>query len=442
MTGPLTAPDRVEFIGGGLTHFDRTRDAYSRPAPGLSVTELRSFGLGNRVFNTRWVEAPASVSGFDGLGPLFIRDSCSGCHLRDGRGRPPHEGESDDLASFVVKVSARSKRARRRLAAEIGPQLHTAAISGVAAEGILSLEYVEVSGTYADGSLYSLRAPVLKLRGANAKLPRDLELSLRVAPAVFGLGLIEAVAASAILEHADPDDLDGDGVSGRPNWVSSLVHEGQQVGRFGWKAGAATLTDQAAMAALDDIGLTSSLLPRSNCAPSQDSCREMFQSGQADLSDRLLDSLVGYLRLLGVPARTAVGNIDSLERGYEQFTRMGCALCHRPAMVTDDTHPLPLLRDQTFFPYSDFLLHDMGPGLAGVSIEGIATQREWRTPPLWGIGLLEQVNGHTLLLHDGRARSIEEAILWHGGEGKSAREAFRKSSTAQRSALVEFVQSL
>ena len=428
--------------GGTLTHFDRGRDAYARPAPGLSITQLRRFGLGNRVFNTRWVEAPASVSGFDGLGPVFNRDSCSGCHQNDGRGRPPDTEHPELRDSFVVKLSSTHKRSKRQIDARFGPQLNTAGISGVAGEGSIAVSYQESSGHFADASAFHLRRPLLSVVDPNVPLPRHTQLGLRVAPAVFGLGLVEAISAESIVARADPDDADGDGVSGRVNWVSSPQQANPQVGRFGWKAHAATLADQAVDAAFQDIGLTSAHRTQQNCAPRHKACNHAYTDQTPELSANLLDSLVSYLQTLGVPTRPTDMDAKRNDEGLRLFAQFGCAGCHQPQWRSGATHPVALLRDQTFYPFSDFLLHDMGKGLAGGGGDGSATDQEWRTPPLWGLGLLKQVNGHTLLLHDGRARSVAEAILWHDGEGRAAREAFRQAPAAERAMLTDFVLSL
>jgi CxxC motif-containing protein (DUF1111 family) len=428
--------------GGTLTHFDRGRDAYARPAPGLSAAELRRFGLGNRVFNTRWVQAPASVSGFDGLGPVFNRDSCSGCHQNDGRGRPPDAQAPELRDSFVIKISSPHRRAQRQIADRFGPQLNTAGIAGVAGEGRIELSYQTSSGRYADGSAFELRKPQMRITEPHLPLPRKAQLGLRVAPAVFGLGLIEAIPAEALLAQADADDTDGDGISGRVNWVVAQGQAKPQIGRFGWKAHAASLADQSVDAAFQDIGLTSADRPAQNCAPAQQLCRSAYADESVELDANLLSALVSYLQTLGVPARRADLDAGRDAEGLRLFARLGCADCHRPLWRSGQSHPLALLREQTFYPFSDFLLHDMGDGLAGGGSDGTADSREWRTPPLWGLGLLERVNGHTLLLHDGRARSVAEAVLWHDGEGREAREAFRNASLAERRLLTDFVLGL
>lgn len=439
---PTTDPAQAITMGGALTHYDRSRDAYSRPAPGLSSIELRRFGLGNRVFNTRWVEAPASVSGFDGLGPIFNRDSCSGCHLRDGRGSPPDSGQTERKDTFVVKVAATHRRTQRLVANTFGPQLNTAAIAGVAPEGRAVVRYREISGRYADKSAFSLRQPVVELRDTSFAVDRRMRLHVRVAPAVFGLGLIEAVPADAIIAYADPGDANRDGISGRVNWVTAPGDTTARVGRFGWKARVARLVDQSVDAAIEDIGLTSSVHPQQNCTAAEVSCANIGSGDEVELSAPLLTALVGYLQSLGVPARASTQAPQRRADGFRLFKQLKCDGCHRPMLITGDEHPVALLRNQTIFPYSDFLLHDMGADMAGAANDGDAAASEWRTQPLWGLSLLETVNGHILLLHDGRARSVSEAILWHGGEGTAAREAFRRASSEERLVLSEFVMSL
>lgn len=428
--------------GGALTHPEHNRDAFTRPAPSLDAQQLRAFQFGNRIFNTGWTVAPASASGFDGLGPLFNRTSCSGCHLRDGRGRPPIEGETQ-LLSMLVRISqpAPDPADPPVPVPAYGDQLQDRAIPGVAAEASVRIEWEEQPGTYADGTLYSLRKPVLHLENpAYGPLPEDLQTSARVAPAVFGLGLLEAIPAAALRAAADPDDADGDGISGRVNEVHDPVSQSTRVGRFGWKANAASLEQQNTAAALGDIGLTSRHFPTANCTAAQTACSAAPHGGEPELPDLFVQRLTEYMQMLGVPAQRPASDLTRI--GAQVFARLGCAACHTPQQHTGKDHPLALLHDQTFLPYTDLLLHDLGPDLADGRPDHLASGQEWRTPPLWGIGLYPTTNGHQLLLHDGRARGIAEAILWHGGEAETARERFRQANAADRDALIAFLQIL
>ena len=240
---------------------------------------------------------------------------------------------------------------------------------------------------------------------------------------------------------ADPDDADGDGISGRPNMVWDIRRSEVVLGRFGWKANEPTVEQQAAAAFLGDIGITSTLFPEENCPAAQDACAAAPNGGTPEIPDERLAQVEFYVQTLAVPA---MRNVDDprVRRGAELFVQTGCAACHRPRHVTGDDHPVEPLRNQTIFPFTDLLLHDMGEGLADGRPDGLATGREWRTPPLWGIGLVEVVNRHTMFLHDGRARSLEEAILWHGGEGQAARDQFMALTRDERDALLQFLRSL
>jgi len=270
-------------------------------------------------------------------------------------------------------------------------------------------------------------------------------LSPRLAPAVFGLGLLEAIAEGDIRSGADPDDLDGDGISGRANDVRSAALGRTTLGRFGWKAGQVTIADQNAAALSNDIGIANSLVPAlwGDCTALQSTCRaaphgDSERHGGLEVSSKVTRHLVFYLQgLAPPPARDR-----DLAEGRQLFRKTGCAACHREHFVTGDTHPLAVLRGQTIRPFTDLLLHDMGDGLADGMQEGEANEREWRTAPLWGIGLTKIVSGHTYFLHDGRARNLTEAILWHGGEAQAARDTFAKLDKSDRAAILAFLNAL
>jgi CxxC motif-containing protein (DUF1111 family) len=414
---PLT-PD----LGGATSRVIATDKAYTFLASNAPDARSRDFFFGNRIFNTNWAEYPASVKIFDGLGPTFNRNSCSGCHVRDGRGRPP-ETAGAPFESMLIRLSALGAGGKPVPHPAYGEQLNDRAILGVPAEGHVIIDVTEVPGTYGDGPL----------DGAM--------VSPRVAPAVIGLGLLEAVPVSTLEALADPDDSDGDGISGRINWLTG--RDGKPAaGRFGWKANVATLREQAAGAANGDIGLTSSLFPVKNCPAPQAACQDAAHDPAGpDLSDRFLDKLTTYMRTLAVPVERDASDPE-IVHGFALFKEFGCAACHVPTLKTDTNAALPELGGQVFHPFSDLLLHDMGPDLADGRPDGSANGNEWRTPPLWGLGLLSRVNGHDRLLHDGRARGFAEAILWHGGEAEKAREAFRTAAADDREALIAFLKSL
>ena len=262
--------------------------------------------------------------------------------------------------------------------------------------------------------------------------------SPRVAPPMIGLGLLEAISASDILAGADPDDADGDGISGRARWVWSPEHGRMMLGRFGWKATQPTLLQQTAAAYRDDIGVTSSVFPSEAFAgqPQDDLLED-----DPEITDETLEEAVFYVQTLAVPAPRDA-NAPAVMEGQDLFGELGCADCHVPRHVTGTLPDVPEVSNQVIVPYTDLLLHDMGPGLADGRPDFGASGSEWRTPPLWGLGLSSRVQGHTDFLHDGRARDVVEAILWHGGEAASARDAFRALDAPSRAALLAFLHSL
>ncbi|HZP20852.1 MAG TPA: di-heme oxidoredictase family protein [Bauldia sp.] len=422
-------------LGGDTTRVIATDKAFTYMAANSPGARERPFFFGNRIFNTNWVEYPASVKLFDGLGPLFNRNSCSGCHVRDGRGRPP-ETAGGPMDSMLVRLSAPDGKGPHP---EYGDQLNDNAVLGVKPEGRALVDYTEAAGSYGDGTPYTLLVPHYRFAGLAYGPLDDAPFSPRVSPQVIGLGLLAAVPDATLEALADPDDADADGISGRINWLPD-GKGGQAIGRFGWKANVATLREQAAGAAHGDIGLTSSLFPAKNCTPVEKDCVAAAADTGPDLGDSFLDRLVLYVETIAVPNARIDG--PAAEHGLDLFRRFGCASCHVPTLKTAANAPFPELAGQTFHPFTDLLLHDMGEGLADRRPDGSATGSEWRTPPLWGLGLVPRVNGHDRLLHDGRARGFAEAILWHGGEGEAAKEAFRTADAADRKALIDFLEGL
>ena len=257
--------------------------------------------------------------------------------------------------------------------------------------------------------------------------------------ALAGLGLLQAIDASDILAAADPEDLDGDGLSGRTNWVPDTITGRQVLGRFGWKASQPTIEQQIATALSEDMGLTSWVRPETACTALQPACRR--HDGVEEVPRHALAQLTTYVRFLAVPRRRDLA-ASQIRNGRNLFLGLGCAGCHTPRQTTGDDAEFPELSKQTIFPYTDLLLHDMGPDLADGVREFGAEGNEWRTPPLWGLGLLHSIHGRLRLLHDGRARSVEEAILWHGGEATVAKQGYTSLSTAKRDMLIRFVESL
>lgn len=433
---------RDGLSGGAATVLATTRQAFGQPLPRLTPDQETRFFVGNSFFNRNWVSAPASTTARDGLGPLFNARSCSACHLHDGRGRAPEPG--DRMLSMLVRLSIPGHDLERGVVPEptYGDQFNGLAVHGVAPEGREVVTYEEMPGTYEDGESYSLRKPTYGFADlAYGPMHPHTLTSPRVAPAMIGLGLLEAVPEEALLSLADPDDANADGISGRPNRVWDKVLGQTVLGRFGWKANQPNVAQQVAGAFLGDIGITSPLFPDENCPHVAVACRNALNGGRPELSAKLLGHVVFYSRTLAVPARRDLQQPD-VQRGRQVFDLAQCGACHTPTLHTGSVPGLPDLSKQVIHPYTDLLLHDMGAALADGRPDFEATGSEWRTPPLWGIGLVETVNRHTHFLHDGRARNLAEAILWHGGEAEASKEYFRRLPRADREALLQFLRSL
>ena len=429
-----------EALGGDTTAFTAGSNAFELSARNLTNEDRRTFEIGDSFFTQNWVAAPASTQARDGLGPTFNAQSCSSCHAHDGRARPP-SGDDDPVRGLLLRLSVPGADGP---AAEpvYGGQLQDRAIIGVEVEGRIGIEYEEVPGSYPDGTAFSLRRPTYTiLDPAFGPAEPKVQISPRIAPAVMGMGLLEAIPEERIRELADPEDADGDGISGRTNEVWDIRLGENALGRFGWKANEPTVEQQAAGAFRGDIGITSSLFPDENCTDTQRACATAINGGSPEVPDERLRKVAFYVQTLAVPAMRDFEEPE-VERGARLFVKADCSACHTPRHVTDDSHPVEPLRNQVIFPYTDLLLHDMGEGLADNRPDGLATGSEWRTPPLWGIGLVETVNGHTMFLHDGRARSLEEAVLWHGGEALESRNRFMEMPKSDRDALLRFLRSL
>jgi CxxC motif-containing protein (DUF1111 family) len=464
VTAPTTdfsAPESFETnpAGAATTRFSVNSNAFSHFQDNLSFEGEQQFKLGNALFRKIWVSSPSSTQASDGLGPLFNARGCQSCHIKDGRGHPPFEGQAESVSMFLrLSVPPGEDDTRRAMdgviAGEVGDptygtQLQDFAVPGLAAEGRMVIDYSDLPVTLGDGTVVALRAPSYSIADLGyGPLTPDLMISPRVANPMIGLGLVEQIPAEDILALADPDDADGDGISGRPNWTIAPETGDVALGRFGWKAGMATIRSQTASAFANDIGISTPMfdLPHGDCTELQAECLalptgEQPRLGRSEAPDPVLDLVTFYAQTLGVPERRDVGDRQVLA-GKAAFYDAGCASCHVPKFVTSRDAPDPAHRFQLIWPYSDFLLHDMGEGLADNRPEGQADGSEWRTPPLWGIGLTQEVSGHTFFLHDGRARNLTEAILWHGGEAQAARDRFAAMSAEQRTALLAFLESL
>jgi CxxC motif-containing protein (DUF1111 family) len=449
-----------ENSGGAQTARARmTPDAFSQPAENLTFDQELDFRVGNGLFRRNWVFAPASTIASDGLGPLYNARGCQACHVKDGRGHPP-EGPTDDAVSMFLRVSIPApdlEELRRYIEGTYatapdpiyGLQLQDLSLPGQPAEYRLQIDYEEIEVALSGGEVATLRQPTYSAANLGyGPLHPDAMLSPRVAPQMIGLGLLEAIPVDDILAWADPDDADADGISGSPQIVWSIVHDRPMLGRFGHKAGNATVLEQSADAFAGDMGLSNPLHPDGwgECTEAQVDCRTATHGEDAEQSgfevDQVgLDLVTFYSQTLAVPARRDVGDAQVL-RGREVFHTTGCANCHRPNYVTHRLAGDNPASFQLIWPYTDLLLHDMGPGLADNRPEGRANGQEWRTAPLWGIGLTQTVSGHTYFLHDGRARSLLEAILWHGGEAQAARDTVVEMPPDDRAALIRYLESL
>lgn len=437
-----------EHLSAGDATVTKTdQNAFSLPLANLSPSRRLDFSVGNSFFRNPWVIGPASTDARDGLGPLFNTNACQNCHIKDGRGHPP-AADAKQAVSMLVRLSVPASETddltRTGLVPEpnYGGQFQDAAIPGVEPEGRVRVSYEPVTLTFTDGHQVTLRKPRLEFSDlAYGEMHPATLFSARVAPPMIGLGLLEAIPEADLLAHADPNDDDGDGISGRANRVWDSANNTTAMGRFGWKAGQPGVLQQSAGAFANDMGLNSHLVPTDSCAPSQTACLAMPNGGEVEVSDSVLNSVVFYSRTLAVPARRNVEDPQVL-KGKALFHEANCQGCHIPKFTTGAQAPEPELANQTIRPYTDLLLHDMGPGLADGRPEFLANGQEWRTAPLWGIGLTEAVNGHTQFLHDGRARNLMEAVLWHGGEAAASRDKVLTFDADQRAALLAFLNSL
>ncbi|NGO51143.1 di-heme oxidoredictase family protein [Allomesorhizobium camelthorni] len=445
--------------GGAATSRKRVNhDAFSHPSANLSFEEQGTFKLGNGLFRKLWVSSPSSTQASDGLGPLFNARACQSCHLKDGRGHPP-EGNADATSMFLRLARAAETAEEKTMLARkaalnfpdpvYGGQLQDLAVPGLAAEGRMKIAYEETPVMLDDGSVVSLRKPSYSVSDLSlGPLRPATTLSPRVTPPMIGLGLVEQIHPADILAKSDPEDSDGDGISGKASIVRDAASGEPTLGRFGWKASTPSIRQQSAEAFAGDIGISTPDVPHhwGDCSDAQKDCLALPNGvqerlGETEAPNPVLDLVTFYSQNLAVPARRDVGKPEVLA-GKKVFYQFGCASCHTPKFVTRRDAPNKAHAFQLIWPYSDFLLHDMGEGLADGQSVGDAGGSEWRTPPLWGIGLTEQVSGHTFFLHDGRARNLTEAILWHGGEAQAARDGFAALPKADRDALAKFLESL
>jgi CxxC motif-containing protein (DUF1111 family) len=427
---------RKAWLGGGTTlpyqYSDEPTHRLKQLATNISPGNVQPFMLGRRLHHTDFGTGVHSEPGnpvfseqMGKLGSHFTARSCVECHVNNGRTLPPAVGQP---LKAVVRVGADAAGTAHPI---FGRVLQTQSTTGTPEGSVAIASWTSLPGTFGDGTPFELRKPNYAFSPQTPAFH-----SVRFGPALVGLGLLEAIDEQTILDRADPNDADGDGISGRARVVTDPQTGQRRLGRFGWKADQPRLSHQIAAALNQDMGVTTSI------APTLDSASAPAQPGSApELSDGDLDNLTRYIATLGVPARRNLNDPEAL-RGEELFTRMNCVKCHTPSMTTSAYHPMTELRGQVIQPYTDLLLHDMGPGLADTLGEGEASGSEWRTPPLWGIGSTAEVSGSEAYLHDGRARNLTEAILWHGGEAENSKEAFRQLPASDRAAVVKFLQSL
>jgi CxxC motif-containing protein (DUF1111 family) len=449
-------PDPVDpriLTAGPFTTLEIGPAAYSTPVASLSRAQREAFLKGKEQFGEAWVVAP-DPSGVWGLGPTFNEDRCIHCHINHGRAATVDlSGEA--MLGMLLKLSIPGTDAHGgpNPHSVYGDQLQNRGIAGrVPAEGRAMVSYETVDVVLDDGTAVPLRRPVVTLADLQfGAAGPGVMMSLRASPPMIGLGLLEAVPEETLLAIArDQAQL---GVSGRPNRVWDQENARMALGRFGWKAGQPSLRQQTATAFLSDIGATSHFFPEENCPAAQAACRDVPSASKCggqggctgnyrpEVIPSRLSNITTFLQGLAVPARRNVDDAQ-VKRGETLFAQARCDACHVPALTTGTGTAIAAASNIVIHAYTDLLLHDMGEGLADHRPEFEASGSEWRTAPLWGLGLSKTVSRHGDLLHDGRARDVAEAILWHGGEAQGARDAFAAMPADDRDALVRFVESL
>ena len=425
-----------ELAGGDATVIVSNSKAFGTPIPTLSAEDMQRHLDGDAAFEATFVTNPSPKNG--GLGPIFNNNSCTACHPSDGRAAPPVN--INDMSGLFFKISIPGKGEYNEPMAVpgFGTQLQHQSVYGYQKEAEMHVEYTDLKVTFKDGTEVILRKPEYSIKNSYTNLPADVMISPRIGMPVFGLGLLEAIPESDILAHQDVNDIDGDSISGKANYVWDPVHQKTALGRFGWKAGTPSILVQSAGAYNEDMGVTNPLKPVESSwgQPNSDD-----SSVSPEIPMEILELVTFYTQTLGVPAARDLDDIQVI-KGHRVFEQINCVSCHVPSYTTGVVEGLPELSNQTIFPYSDMLLHDMGEELADYREEFEANGREWKTRPLWGIGLTAVTSGHTNFLHDGRARNLTEAILWHGGEAEISKMKFTQLSKEEREALLRFLKSL
>ncbi|MBD3823197.1 MAG: thiol oxidoreductase [Epsilonproteobacteria bacterium] len=418
---------------------DFSKRAFSH-AVKLDHAEQDIFMLGKSFFSKPWVEAPSVTTARDGLGPLFSANSCIHCHPHNGGGVALNEALGVERALVLRLSLSHMKNINNSLLARegftpeptYGAQLSISG-AGTAYEGGVEVHHRTIKGFYDDATPYELTLPTYTPSNLQyGALDSHANIAPRLALPLVGLGLLERLGDEAILANEDINDSDRDGISGKANRIYSPEHNKTMIGRFAYKATAVSVKHQSADAAHNDMSLTNPLYPSENCTTAQKECNEAPKGRYAfDLPNERLEAIAFYLTHLKAP----LAQINpTTKEGRDIFNQIGCNKCHIEEFTTLDGVKIR--------PYSDLLLHDMGVGLSDGHSDFLATPNEFRTTPLWGLGRREVTSGAMNLLHDGRARTVEEAILWHGGEAQSAKEAFAALPKIKRTLLVEFLRGL
>ncbi len=434
-----------ELLIGKFSISNEGSKAFTKPLSGMNKSQEVDFKLGKRLFRTNWVPAPASTTGLDGLGPIFNAKSCGACHVREGRGEPLEKSQSESLG-FLMRISipGQGVNGGSNPVPGYGIQIQNKGILDIKGEADVNVTYEYINGKYPDGTSYELRKPTYTIINPRyGALPSDLMMSPRIGQQTIGLGFVDALSDNELLKNADENDADGDGISGKANYVWDIAEQRKVIGKFGWKANAPTLKQQIASAFHQDIGLTTFIFPKQNCPDPQNSCNDMpnGNGNSFEIPNKELSDITFYQTTLSVPKRRDYKEKNVLE-GKALFHKLKCISCHTTGLRVEKSEFFPKMNGTIINPYSDFLLHDMGKGLADNRPDFLANGQEWRTQPLWGIGLLKTVNNHTFLLHDGRARNIEEAILWHSGESEKSKQDFMNLTKKERKQVLAFVNSL
>jgi len=468
--------DTQQHLSGGDATVNRVHaSAFSAHSANIkNVKNILKFNGGNKFFEEPWAQSVGSVSSQDGLGPLFNNNACQDCHVRDGRGHAseaPSGQQGTDFSTMLLRASKSNLNDAQKTTMSlgiqanigdscIGGQLQHQSNFGITKEASQAVSYRYINVQFSDGENVELREPIWHVQGINCEIDDDTVLSARVAPPMIGLGLLALIDAQDIINQEDINDVNNDGISGKSNKVWSVATQSVALGRFGWKAGQPTLRQQTAGAFLGDMGLTTDFFQAENCLDHQKDCKAS-PSGNGDMSDtdygyevstKVLDKITFYAHHLAVPARRNAYS-EEVMNGQKVFNEIGCQQCHTASYRTGQNSEFPELSNQKIYPYSDMLLHDMGKSLTdfdknsktvdgNIPVEFLALANEWRTPPLWGIGLAKTVDPQATFMHDGRARTLLEAVLWHGGESEQSKQQVLSLSKKQRSELLAFLQDL